>query len=89
MGDGLDVTGGGILIVGGIGCLSRAWATVQAARDSALTYQQWAELGDRGRALNAAGLALTGRWRQRGQSGGFWGPRSRPRCDYAAAGRGC
>lgn len=48
MRDGLDVTGGGILIVGGIGCLSRAWATGQAARDSALTYQQWVELGDRG-----------------------------------------
>ena len=51
--------GGGVLTVGGIGCLAGAWATGQAARDSALTYQQWAELGDRGRALNAAGLALT------------------------------
>jgi hypothetical protein len=34
------------------------WATGQEARNSALTYQQWAELGDKGRALNAAGLAL-------------------------------
>jgi len=51
--------GGGVLTVGGIGCLAGAWATGQAARDSALTYQQWAELGERGRALNAAGLALT------------------------------
>ena len=35
------------------------WATGQEARNSALTYRHWAELGDKGRALNAAGLALT------------------------------
>ena len=51
--------GGEGLTVGGIGCLAGAWATGQAARDSALTYQRWAELGDKGRALNAAVLALT------------------------------
>jgi len=28
-------------------------------RDSSLTYQQWPEVGEKGRALNAAGLALT------------------------------
>ena len=64
--------GGGVLTVGGIGCLAGAWATGQAARDSALTYQQWAELGERGRALNAAGLALTIRGGSLVAAGAIW-----------------
>jgi len=36
-----------------------AWTTSQAAQDSAISYQQWGDLGGRGRALNTAGLGLT------------------------------
>jgi len=53
------IVAGGLLTVGGIGCLVGAWTTSQAAQDPAISYQQWGDLGGRGRALNAAGLGLT------------------------------
>ena len=53
------IVGGGLLTLGGIGCLVGAWTTSQAAQDPAISYQQWVDLGSRGRALNAAGLGLT------------------------------
>ena len=53
------VVAGGLLTLGGIGCLVGAWTTSQAAQDPAISYQQWGDLGSRGRALNAAGLGMT------------------------------
>ena len=53
------IIAGGLLTLGWIGCLVGAWTTSQAAQDPAISYQQWGDLGSRGRALNAAGLGLT------------------------------
>ncbi len=53
------VVAGGLLTLGRISCLVGAWTTSQAAQDPAISYQQWGDLGSRGRALNAAGLGLT------------------------------
>ncbi len=53
------IVAGGLLTLGGIGCLVGAWTTSQAAQDPTISYQQWVDLGSRGRALNAAGLGLT------------------------------
>ncbi len=53
------IVGGGVLVLGGIGCLAGAWITGEAARDPATNYQQWLDLGDKGRALNIAGLVMT------------------------------
>jgi len=53
------IVAGGLLTLGGIGCLVGAWTTSQAAQDPTINYQEWADLGSRGRALNAAGLGLT------------------------------
>ncbi len=50
---------GGLLTLGGIGCLVGAWTTSQATQDPAISFQQWVDLGSRGRALNAAGRSLT------------------------------
>ena len=53
------IVAGGLLTLGGIGCLVGAWTTSQSAQDSVISYQQWGDLGSRGRALNTAGLGLT------------------------------
>ena len=53
------IVAGGLLTLVGISCLVGAWTTSQAAQDPAISYQQWGDLGSRGRALNAAGLGLT------------------------------
>ncbi len=53
------IVAGGPLTLGGIGCLVAARTTSQAAQGPAISYQQWGDLGSRGRALNAAGLGLT------------------------------
>lgn len=53
------IIGGGLLTLGGIGCLVGAWTTSQAAQDPDTRYAQWQELANRGRVLNATGLGLT------------------------------
>ena len=52
------LAGGGALTLAGVGCLAGAWATSQQAQASGVTYDEWATLSDRGRALNTTGLSL-------------------------------
>jgi hypothetical protein len=52
------VAGGGALTAAGIGCLAGAWATGQQVGNADI-YGEASPLLDRGRALNATGIALT------------------------------
>ena len=53
------VVGGGALTVAGIGCLAGAWAMGQQIGNADLAFGDASSLVDRGRALNATGIALT------------------------------
>ena len=53
------VVGGGALTAAGIGCLAGAWATGQQIGNADLAFGDASSLVDRGRALNATGIALT------------------------------
>ena len=53
------VVGGGALTAAGIGCLAGAWATGQQLGNADLAFGDASSLIDRGRALNATGIALT------------------------------
>ena len=50
--------GGGALTLAGVGLLAGAWATGKQAQSPGVTYDEWATLSDRGRALNTGGLSL-------------------------------
>ena len=52
------LAGGGALTLAGVGLLAGAWATGKQAQSPGVTYDEWATLGDRGRALNTGGLSL-------------------------------
>ena len=52
------LTGGGVLTAAGIGCLAGAWATGQQVGNADI-YGEASPLLERGRALNATGIALT------------------------------
>ena len=52
------LAGGGALTLAGVGCLAGAWTTGQQSQASGVTYDEWATLSDRGRALNTTGLSL-------------------------------
>lgn len=52
------LVGGGALTLAGIGCLAGASVTSGQAQAPGLTFDEWSKLGDRGRALNTAGLTL-------------------------------
>lgn len=53
------LAGGGALTLAGVGLLAGAWATGKQAQSSGVTYDEWATLGDRGRALNTGGVVLS------------------------------
>ena len=53
------ITGGGVLALGGVGCLVGAWATGVQAGSAELAFSQYGGLLDRGHALDRAGMALT------------------------------
>ncbi len=53
------VVGGGVLTAAGIGCLAGAWSTGQQLGNADLAFGDASHLIDRGRALNATGIALT------------------------------
>ena len=53
------VVGGGALTAAGIGCLAGAWSTGQQLGNADLAFGDASLLMDRGRALNATGIALT------------------------------
>ena len=53
------VVGGGALTAAGIGCLAGAWSTGQQLGNADLAFGDASLLRDRGRALNATGIALT------------------------------
>ena len=53
------VVGGGALTAAGIGCLAGAWSTSQQLGNADLAFGDASLLMDRGRALNATGIALT------------------------------
>ena len=53
------LTGGGVLALGGIGCLAGAWTTGQQVTSPDVAFADAATLVDRGRALNSTGIALT------------------------------
>ena len=53
------VVGGGAMTLAGIGCLAGAWATGQQVGNADLAFGEASSLLDRGRALNATGIALT------------------------------
>lgn len=53
------LAGGGALTLGGIGCLAGAWTTGQQTTNPDLTFADASGLVDRGKALNATGIALT------------------------------
>ena len=53
------LAGGGALTLAGVGLLAGAWATGQQAQAQGVTYEEWSTLGDRGRALNTGGIALS------------------------------
>lgn len=53
------LAGGGALTLGGIGCLAGAWTTGQQTTNPDLTFADANGLVDRGKALNATGIALT------------------------------
>ena len=53
------VVGGGAMTLAGIGCLAGAWATGQQVGNADLAFGEASALLDRGRALNATGIALT------------------------------
>jgi tetratricopeptide (TPR) repeat protein len=52
------LAGGGALTLAGVGLLAGAWATGKQAQSPGVTYDEWATLSDRGRALNTGGLSL-------------------------------
>lgn len=52
------LVGGGALTLAGIGCLAGAWAVSGQAQAPGVTFDEWAQLGERGRSLNTAGLTL-------------------------------
>jgi len=52
------LAGGGAVTLAGIGCLAGAWATSSQAQAPGVTFDEWAQLGDRGRSLNTAGVTL-------------------------------
>ena len=52
------LAGGRALTLAGVGLLAGAWATGKQAQSPGVTYDEWATLGDRGRALNTGGLSL-------------------------------
>ena len=52
------LAGGGALTLAGVGLLAGAWATGKQSQSPGVTYDEWATLGDRGRALNTGGLSL-------------------------------
>ena len=53
------LAGGGALALAGVGLLAGAWASGNQARAQGVTYEEWVSLGDRGRALNMGGIALS------------------------------
>ena len=53
------ITGGGVLALGGVGCLVGAWATGVQAGSAELAFSQYGGLIDRGHSLDRAGMALT------------------------------
>jgi len=53
------LAGGGALALGGVGCLVGAWTTGQQVASPDLAFADSAQLVDRGKALNATGIALT------------------------------
>lgn len=53
------LAGGGVLALGGIGLLAGAWSTGQQLASPDVTFADAAALVDRGKALDATGIALT------------------------------